>query len=239
MIQFFSSKKRFFLTIFAVIILFFLAILWQKEQKAFFPPKENTLVLINWVDRGLSKEAKAELEKRREDLDGSMKSDEKIAKDISKILTLGNLNYSLGELALAKEFYEKILKDYPNDAPSHENLAQTLKEMGDFDGAELHWRKALILNPYDGTYLKLADLIDENFTDRRLEIRTLLEEGISVLGQSPSLLIRLGDWYRQEGDYERAISHYKVALQLDPENMALKTLIEETQAQFKTSKQAL
>ncbi|PJA47384.1 hypothetical protein CO172_01720 [Candidatus Uhrbacteria bacterium CG_4_9_14_3_um_filter_36_7] len=233
-----SSKKQPIFFVIALVILVVIGLVWNFERKQ----PDSTLVdieLTTWVDRGLTKEAQENLEKRRSDLENSMAYDETIANDISKMLTLGNLYYSLGDLASAKQWYESILSDYPNDAPAHENLGQTLKEMGDFKGAESHWNQAIVLNPYDLTYIKLADLIEEYFPDRRKEIQILLEEAIASLGQTRSLLIRLGNWYETQGDYERAISHYKVALQMDPENESLRELIKETENKAKNTQGVL
>src|SRR3989338_1554889 len=193
----------------------------------------NSPELVTWVDRGLPESIAAELELRIQTLEASLEADTDGKKDISQILELGNLKYAYGDLAGAKEEYERILSTHPTDAPAHENIGQTLLEMGDVIGAEGHWRAAIASSPYEVTYIKLADLIDTSFPKRRAEIQPLLEEAIATLGQTPSLLVRLGNWYRQEKDYERALSHYQVALRLQPENTSLIQLINEVKKQQK------
>ncbi len=193
-------------------------------------PDGNTTPLVTWVDRNLDPDVKAEFEVRISTLEAAMQSDSTLANDIGEMLQLANLKYAYGDLAGAKEWYEKILATHPNDAPAHENLAQTLLEMGDYAGAETHWRAALTTNPYEVTYIKLADLIRDHFPERQAEIQTLLEDAIATLGQTPGLLVRLGQWYEANGDYESALSHYHVAKQLSPDDTSIDILIDEAEA---------
>jgi tetratricopeptide (TPR) repeat protein len=218
------------LLIAALVVLGVVGYLWYQDYVVERAPREEEPELVTWVDRGLSEEAKAELELRIQTLEAAMATDSEIAGDISKILELGNLKYRFGDLAGAREQYEKILSTHPTDAPAHENLGQTLLEMGDFAGAEEHWRAAIAASPYEVTYIKLADLIVEQFPDRQAEIQPLLEEAIATLGQSAGLLVRLGEWYAANGLYDEAISHYKVAKQLEPDNEGIDTLISEAKS---------
>jgi len=147
---------------------------------------------------------------------------------------LGNLKYQLGDLAEAKEIYTtKILADHPADAPALENLGQTLFEMQDYKGAELRWRAAISVSPWEVTYLKLVNLIAAKFPDRQQEIQVILEEAIANLGQSAGLLLRLGDWYANNGQYDRALSHYQVAKQLAPEDSLINEKIAEVKELMK------
>lgn len=184
-------------------------------------------VFLSYIDRGLKDEDRARLEQKIVDLENSLMTDEELAKDLSQWLQFGNLKYQLGDLAGAKEIYEtKILADHPADGAALENLGQTLYEMQDYEGAELRWRAALSVNPWEVTYLKLVGLIKEKFPVRQAEIQSILEEAIATLGQTPGLLRELGDWYADNDQYDRAISHYKVAKQLAPDDESLDQKIE-------------
>jgi tetratricopeptide (TPR) repeat protein len=148
-------------------------------------------------------------------------------RDISVILQLGNLNYTMGELGTAAKWYRDILSTNPNDGPAHENLGQTLLEMGDYAGAEQEWRLALNVSAYEPIYLKLVELIAEHFPERQAEIQVILETAIANLGQTPGLLTRLGEWYADNGLYEEAVSHYEVASKLDPDDKAIEQRLKE------------
>lgn len=199
---------------FAIAVLVTAGIIWHWETNNGPLTDVEQEEWLNYVDRGLPEDARALLEQKTSDLEAAMANDSLVAGDISQWLILGNLKYQLGDLAGAKAAYEQILVDHPQDAPALENLGQALFEMGDYAGAEAKWRAALSANPWEVTYLKLVDLIYTKIPARSSEIQTILEEAIATLGQTPGLLSRLGDWYLENGEYQRAISHYQVAKQL-------------------------
>ena len=212
----------------AIIVLLVIGFLWYRNEVDVPDEVGDGTEFVTWVDRGLSEEIKVEFELRITTLEAAISSNPE--RDISQLLQLGNLKYTYGDLQGAKEQYEDILFTHPKDAPALENLGQTLREMGDYEGAFARWRAALNISPYEVTYLKLADLIEEQFPERQDEIQTLLEEAIATLGQTPGLLKRLGEWYATNEQYDEAISHYKVAKQLDPDDETIDELIDEVRA---------
>jgi len=188
------------------------------------PPAPPQQTIIPTVDRGLSEEDMAAQRQKITELEVQIAQAPE--RDISLILQLGNLHYGIGELAVAVENYDDILSTNPNDAPALENKGQAQLEMGDYIGALESWQKALAVSPFEVTYLRVANLIDEHFEGEEENVRLVLENGITNLGQTPGLLKRLGQWYESQGMYAEAISHYKVALQLDPDDAWLKDQIE-------------
>lgn len=167
-----------------------------------------------YVDKGLTEEMRAEFDVRIATLKASIEADEK--PDISKYLRLGNLYYQTGELGLAKEAYEKILELNPEDVAARENLGTALVEMGDYKYAERVWAESLERSGNIFVVVSLVDLINEHIPEDKPRVKEILELAIQSLGQDPSLLSRLGDWYLENGDVERAISHYEVAKSLSP-----------------------
>ncbi len=212
----------------ALIVLLAVGFLWYRDYIDVSDEGTGETEFVTWVDRGLSDNVKAEFELRIATLEAAIASNPE--RDISQLLQLGNLKYAYGDLSSAKEQYENILSTHPKDAPALENLGQALREMGDYQGALDRWRAALNVSPYEVTYLKLADLLDEYFPERQDEIQTLLEEAIATLGQTPGLLKRLGEWYAVNEKYNEAISHYKVAGRLDPDDETIDELIDEVRA---------
>lgn len=182
------------------------------------PDVEPTAV-VSQVERGLSEEEKQSLRDRISTMETQVNDNEANgARDISVILSLGNLYYELGELEVAASWYRNILTTNPADAPALENLGQVLSEAGDYAGAEQSWRAALDIEAYEPIYLALADLIDQRFPERTAQVQGILEVGIANLGQTPGLLIRLAQWYESQGMLDEAISHYEVARQLAPKD---------------------
>lgn len=186
------------------------------------PAPADEPALTTTVDRGMSEEQLQGFRDRIAEFETTVAENETNGtRDISVILSLANLYYQIGELETAATWYRDILRTHPQDAPALENLAQAQLEMDDWTGAELSLRAAANVSAYEPTYIKLADLIDEHFPERRAEIQGVLETAIANLGQTSGLLARLGKWYADEGTLDEAISHYQVALQIDPDNSAI------------------
>lgn len=178
---------------------------------------------VTFVDRGMSEEQIQVFRDRIAEFE-TMAADNETngTRDISVILSLGNLYYTIGELETAAHWYNEILRTNPDDSPAFENLGQVQLEMGDFAGAEVSLRKAADIAAYEPTYIKLADLIEEHFPERTNEVQGILETAIANIGQTSGLLVRLGRWYADQGMLDEAISHYQVASQLDPDDQAIK-----------------
>ena len=132
------------------------------------PSEPSEPSLVTTVDRGMSEEQLADFQTRIAGFETTVAENEANGtRDIGVILSLGNLYYQIGELETAASWYRDILRTNPQDAPALENLAQAQLEMGDWTGAELSLRAAANVSAYEPTYLKLVDLIDERFPERR------------------------------------------------------------------------
>lgn len=193
-------------------------------------PNLNTSepTLKTTVDRGMEPDVRATFEERLA-VQKQLVADNEAAgiRDLTAILVLGNAYYTLGDLENAALWYREILRTNPLDAPALENLGQAQQEMGDYAGAEASWKLAVDQNGYEQTYLRLADLIEKHFPERRGEVQGILEVAIANNGQTVPLLTRLARWYGDSGMYEEAISHYKVAAVLDPDDESIETAIQE------------
>lgn len=204
------------------VVLLFGFLFWRARTPSVSAPQP---ALRTSVDRGLSPDVRAAFESR---LDAMLKQKEEAAaagtRDLTLILRLGNQYYQMGQLADSAAQYRDILSTNPGDAAALENLGQTLLEMEDYAGALESWQRAFASSPTEMTLLRIVDLIVQHNQSQDDRVGPLLEQGISTFGQKYDFLIRLGDWYARRGDYERAVSHYNVALQLEDNADARKTM---------------
>jgi tetratricopeptide (TPR) repeat protein len=196
-----------------------LAGLWwrqqQPEQEQNESPAQQEQSLKTTVDRGFDEEGWQQMQER---IEADQKALEEAVNEgenaITERLQLGNSYYAAGELQKAVDEYDKILETHPNDPPALENKGQALYEMGDYYGAETAWRKAVSVDPQVHTYIKLDELYTEHLTERYDEFGPMLEEAVANLGQSRGLMIALGNWHKAQGNIDRAISHYEIAIEL-------------------------
>jgi len=223
------SKSKTIILAIAVIVIATVGVFWFFENQNISQKKE----LVSYVDRGMTVEVQEHLDGLI--ADAQKRLDEKGGQDLGIFLELGSLYYQTGNLEASREQNEKILKIQPNDTPALENLGQTLKEMEDFAGAEDAWRKAITHGAQEQIYFRLSEMISKEFPERNEEAREVLEDGVATIGQTPGLMISLGNWYREEGQYEKAISHYQVAAKLDPDNSALQSTIQEIRDEWTKS----
>ncbi len=222
------TKLKPILTILALAVIAAVGVLWWRQGRTPETSREPKQELVTWVDRGIDEGNRVKFDAKLAEIRSQIAEAEAGGKrDVSLYLQLGNWLYATGDLGLAAEAYRNILSTNPQDVPALQNLGQTLLEMGDVSGAEQVWRLSLTLEPSEDYYIRLANLIAENYPARQAEVQPLLEDAISTLGQTPALLIRLAMWYEAKGDFDQAISHYEVALQLEPDNQSLKDKIRE------------
>lgn len=125
--------------------------------------------------------------------------------------------YTLGDLVTARETYETLLNLNPLYYVGWNSYGNVLAAMGDNAKAESAYRQALTLAPdVKDYYLDLAKFITRAYPDRSEEVRTILESGVTALGQTQEFMSALAEWYLAHGDCERAIAHYKVVATLNP-----------------------
>lgn len=81
-------------------------------------------------------------------------------KSLAARMGLGNTRYALGDLNGAAEAFRRAVRDYPDYAPAHNNLARVLAEQGRLADAEQAARRALALGgPHAAVYRETLDYI--------------------------------------------------------------------------------
>jgi tetratricopeptide (TPR) repeat protein len=216
------------LVLIAILILLVLGFLWYRQG---LPGSGRSESFSPVVDRGFmtpedEQYAQSLIEKAEREL---AESEER---DLTLILIAGNAHFTYGNLAEAIRYYDDILSTHPSDAPALENKGQALYDGGDYKGAKEAWHSALLSDPRENTYLRLARLYTNELSEESDRTLPLLEEAIATRGQTVPLMLSLANWYRDNNQYEEAISHYKIVLQLDPENSDVAEQIQVLQAEL-------
>ncbi|MCF8474071.1 MAG: sulfotransferase [Emcibacter sp.] len=116
-----------------------------------------------------------------------------------------------GDHPQALDIYEKILKDYPNQAAAQMNYGHTLKTVGRLDDSIEAYRASINISPNIGeAYWSLANLKTFQFTDEDVEkMRAhVTKEGGDPDDQS-HLAFALGKAYEDRKDFDKAFHFYK------------------------------
>ena len=117
----------------------------------------------------------------------------------------------MGDHREAMELYERLLKDYPNQARPYTNYGHTLKTVGRLDDAVQAYRKSIELSPEIGeSYWSLANLKTFRFSDEDIaKMRgQIVEEGGDPEEQA-HLAFALGKACEDRGDYDQSFFYYE------------------------------
>ncbi len=233
------SKIRGYLVLIALIVIVAVGSFWYQDYLKYKNEQDIEVEseFITYVDRGIAEEFQPIFDQKIAELEAVIE-EQGADPNIGDLLRLANAYYEVGELAKAKDTYAKILIQNPDDVPALENLGTTLYEMKDYYGAEEAWVAATELAGSEYHIIRLADLIDEHIPEHRDRVGPMLELAIAEIGQTPALLARLGEWYFDQGNYERAVSHYQVAISLAPDDEGLKVRLEEIRTAWTLAVQA-
>jgi tetratricopeptide (TPR) repeat protein len=115
----------------------------------------------------------------------------------------------------ARESFEKVLAEDPEDAAAIQYLGLIAQEQKDFDRAVTYFDRALVLEP-DNTDLRLdrgAALLE---TGRIEEARAAIDEVLVARPDDPRANLFAGIVAYRSGEYEQAIERFDRAQALDP-----------------------
>lgn len=143
--------------------------------------------------------------------------------DLNLYLSVASDAYSLGHLAVAREALELQLAGNSINFVAWNNYALVLEEMEDYVPAEDAFQKTLeIESGIEKYYDDYANFLITHFPERRDDLKALYETSLQVGGQGIWNMRGLAVWYAADGQCDKAVDHYQVAVTLDPENQALK-----------------
>lgn len=114
--------------------------------------------------------------------------------------------------------YNDILSKYPNASLPHNNLANTYKDMGDYQKALYHYGEAIKSDPtYSMAYYNRGTVYNDlNEFDKAIEDLT---KSIKMNPKLSQAYNNRGASYNSKGEYDKAIEDYNIALKLKPNNV--------------------
>jgi len=122
----------------------------------------------------------------------------------------------LNKVAEAKASIEKAIKLNGNLAAYHAQMALLLLRSGDPAGAEKSCRRALALDPNNGTaYRYLGDVY--NSQSKGDDAVGMYEKSLSLEPNQPDVYVNLGWAYEQSGDLVSARRNYEIFLRTNPD----------------------
>ncbi|MBT4856804.1 tetratricopeptide repeat protein [Candidatus Uhrbacteria bacterium] len=133
--------------------------------------------------------------------------------DLNLLLLVAFNAKHLGNLELAKETYDRYFETHTTNYTVYSNYGSVLRLMGDLEGSARAYRQAIALDPdIEAFYMSLVRVLDEMGLHE--EVEDVYKDAINEIGQTRALLVALAEWYEEQGDCEKAISHYEVAFDL-------------------------
>ena len=117
----------------------------------------------------------------------------------------------IGDQSAALEIYEKVLKNYPNQARAQMSYGHTLKTVGRLDESIEAYKKCIRLSPEVGeAYWSLANLKTFRFGDEDIENmrKQVTAEGGDADDQS-HLAFALGKALEDQGEFDESFKFYK------------------------------
>ncbi len=128
--------------------------------------------------------------------------------------------YATGDLAGAEVTYRKQINVDANNAVAHNNLANALRDQGNYEEAVKEYQQAIKLNPKSTTsYINLANMYQYSLgkTDNAIAV---YKDGIDHNADSVDLYVLLGNIYLSNDSKENAEKYFQKALEIQPENVA-------------------
>ena len=125
----------------------------------------------------------------------------------------GIMLFQAKQIQEARAFFDQLLRRHKRDAHLWYERARCDERLGKIRKAERGFLVAKVLDeaePYP--YLALADLYENELGDWQ-KAKAILLEGAAKAGSAPALHVRLGDWYMERDEAEKAEVHYQKALQ--------------------------
>ena len=182
-------------------------------------------------DAFISKVPKEQVDKYKAELIRLRGVLEKNPLNVDAWMGVGNIKNFFGNYDGARDAWEYT--GYLNDGNSvvYYNLGNLYGSyLKDYKKAEENFLKAIELeNRNVNYYIGAADFYRNFYTEKKAEVKKILEEGIRQVPNDVSILAYAGGYYKEEGNKERALELFKKALELYPQSLEIKEEVERLQ----------
>ena len=131
---------------------------------------------------------------------------------------LGLAYYGLPRIPQAITVFDKLAREHPDLDLVQFFLGNCYQTTGDYEKAEPHYKRAIELNPQQGSYYAaLAQLLRKASKDRTEEALTYLEKALLLDPQDIQSKLELGLCYEKKSNYPRAQSLLEEVVQQQPD----------------------
>lgn len=131
---------------------------------------------------------------------------------------LGLAYYGLHQIPQAITVFQTLAREHPDLDLVQFFLGNCYQTTGDFEKAELHYKRAIELNPQKASsYAALAQLLRKQSQDRAEEALTYLEKALLLDPQDIQSKLELAFCYEKKLNYSRAQSLLEEVVQQQPE----------------------
>ncbi len=204
------TRKQTIITVLIVIVLLLASFgVYKAFPKSFNKYAGLNTTMIVQMDEATRTLLKERIATTQASIDAAEEKGEKISMNL--YLIIAENNYMLGDLVTARETYEKYLTLNPISYVAHNSYAVVLERMGDYTKAETAFKSAIDGMKSEEYFRDYAEFLQAYFPERTSDYKAVLDDAFNNLGQTPWMMITLGDWDFSTGDCTQGRAHYDVA----------------------------
>jgi tetratricopeptide (TPR) repeat protein len=142
--------------------------------------------------------------------------------DFGAYFDIGFVKNEFKDYEGAVEAYQNSVKYNSNSIIAYNNMADCYTKLGKYPEAEESYMNSLrVAANYTPTFYSLVDLYQNYYTEKKMMIEPVLQDGLKVTPDDQNLLSMLAGYYRDTKQNEKAIGIYEKILQLRPDDKVL------------------
>jgi len=219
-----NKKVKIILEIIALIIIVLAVIFFVTRQVGHIGDNQTGDLSHFWemkVEKELPPEALEKFQARHENAVASLKINNDL---FAAWVDLGTAKKAMGDQQGALDVWLHLNEIRPNNSTSFRNAGEIyMEEYQDYNQAEEMFQTAKKNDPTkESIYLQIAWLYNFRDTDKKHLVDDVILEGLEQVPDSQQLTVYLADWYLEQGEKDKAIEYYEKAIELMPDNEALR-----------------